>query len=500
MGGAVMSLHMYLGETDEQKSSMNTMCVQMILAMESMQASIHLFRWNSSLQGQTYSSAKSYMVRYFLPLTRGVIYLCEELIRQNDRYPKDFRAEVSTTDVVEEEILAQIEEIDQMIARFQDFDKASLLFDVRISIYEQMKRTLQEKLLNLRMFNVTSGDNYTIAMHLAASVMEGLSQIQDHAVFDKTTGTFKTDGVHMDWINNLEESQREAIVAEYEYEHPEDAQKVTEFLSPLEERDSKEIKYLMYTADEPYRTIAMEYVDRLEIVSTTESGVFYPSTNEMRFDVAKDRKNKRGQYFTFFHELGHAIDYNYGVEHGMDGYFSSVYKTGGKTLAGHMHADVKHRLQLELHEELMKKPYEKWSGFEKNIAIARVVDAFVYDGPKDIDLTEKQEVLYDKVQKKVSSELYTDVDHNVSDIYGGVTINEVVGKWSHPKREYWIDTSDGERIREPSGEGFASYFGTLMIGKGTFRSEQIESLEMYIPSSHAHMDKMFEEMKKGEDT
>src|SRR5699024_5186218 len=150
-----MSLNMYLGETDEQKTSMNAVCTQMIVAMESMQSSIHTFTWNQTLRGHAYSSAKTYMSRMFLPLTRGVIYLCEELIRQNNRYPTDFRAEVSTTDVVEEEIIAQIDEIDRMIARFQEFDKVPPLFNLRISIYEQIKRTLREKLSNLRTFNIT---------------------------------------------------------------------------------------------------------------------------------------------------------------------------------------------------------------------------------------------------------------------------------------------------------------------------------------------------------
>src|SRR5699024_8581992 len=138
-----MSLNMYLGETDEQKTSMNAVCTQMIVAMESMQSSIRTFTWNQTLRGHAYSSAKTYMSSMFLPLTRGVIYLCEELIRQNNRYPTDFRVEVSTTDVIEEEVIAQIEEIDRMIARFEEQEEVLPLLSFRIPLYEGMKRALQ---------------------------------------------------------------------------------------------------------------------------------------------------------------------------------------------------------------------------------------------------------------------------------------------------------------------------------------------------------------------
>src|SRR5699024_1883287 len=245
-------------------------------------------------------------------------------------------------------------------------------------------------------------------------------------------------------------------------------------------------------------TLSMEYVDRLEIISLTKSGRLYPSSNQMRFNVRKDRSNKRGQYFTFFHELGHAIDYNYGVDHGKNGHFSSAYKTGGKTLAGHMHADVRRTLQTELLQELQEDAYKDWNGLEVNSAVHNIIESFVYNGPKDIHLTEEQQALSDTVKNKLSNELYNDIDHNVSDIYGGVTINEVVGKWSHSDKDYWIDLDTGQRITEPSGEGFASYFGTMMLKKDTLRKDQIESLETYVPSSHTHMEKMIEEMGKSE--
>ncbi|MED3093845.1 cytoplasmic protein, partial [Bacillus thuringiensis] len=42
---------------------------------------------------------------------QGIIYLCEELIRQNDAFPSQFQSQVASTDVVEQELLEQIREI-----------------------------------------------------------------------------------------------------------------------------------------------------------------------------------------------------------------------------------------------------------------------------------------------------------------------------------------------------------------------------------------------------
>ncbi|WP_033796808.1 T7SS effector LXG polymorphic toxin, partial [Bacillus pseudomycoides] len=66
------------------------------------------------LQGQTYSSAKAFFTETFRPLAQGIIYLCEELIRQNDAFPSQFESKVASTDVIEQEILEQIQEIDRM--------------------------------------------------------------------------------------------------------------------------------------------------------------------------------------------------------------------------------------------------------------------------------------------------------------------------------------------------------------------------------------------------
>ncbi|TKH22797.1 T7SS effector LXG polymorphic toxin, partial [Bacillus cereus] len=102
-----------------QTQSMNAVCNATIQGMEQVVQSIDAFAIDTVLQGQTYSSAKSFFVQTFRPLAQGIIYLCEELIRQNDAFPSQFQSQVASTDVIEQEILEQIREIDRMKASME---------------------------------------------------------------------------------------------------------------------------------------------------------------------------------------------------------------------------------------------------------------------------------------------------------------------------------------------------------------------------------------------
>ena len=118
-GGQYMSLNMYLGEVQSQTQSMNAICNATIQSMEQAIQSIDAFAIDTVLQGQTYSSAKAYLVQTFRPLAQGIICLCEELIRQNEAFPNEFQAKVASTDVIEQEIREQIRGINQSITSIE---------------------------------------------------------------------------------------------------------------------------------------------------------------------------------------------------------------------------------------------------------------------------------------------------------------------------------------------------------------------------------------------
>ncbi|MCI0766070.1 HNH/endonuclease VII fold putative polymorphic toxin [Bacillus sp. TL12] len=201
-----MSLNMYLGEVQSQTQSMNTVCTATIQGMEQAIQSIDAFAIDTVLQGQTYSSAKSFFVQTFRPLAQGIIYLCEELILQNDAFPSQFESKVASTDVIEQELLEQIKEIDRMKASMEAITQTMPIpgMDAMANLFTVMRKKLQEKLDHLYEFNQTSSNNYNTAIQLAASIATGLAEVQSGKGFSPASGTFSTQGLNMEWTTSIQ--------------------------------------------------------------------------------------------------------------------------------------------------------------------------------------------------------------------------------------------------------------------------------------------------------
>ncbi|MGU3458953.1 T7SS effector LXG polymorphic toxin [Bacillus sp. D48C] len=201
-----MSLNMYLGEVQSQTQSMNAICNATIQSMEQAIQSIDAFAIDTVLQGQTYSSAKAYLVQTFRPLAQGIICLCEELIRQNEAFPNDFQAKVASTDVIEHEIRQQIQETNQSIASIEAIEVLTPMpgVDAIIAVLIVMRKKLEEKLERLYEFNHSSSNNYSTALQLAASITAGLAEVQSGKGFSPVSGTFSTQGLNMDWVSSIQ--------------------------------------------------------------------------------------------------------------------------------------------------------------------------------------------------------------------------------------------------------------------------------------------------------
>ncbi|MGG3041758.1 T7SS effector LXG polymorphic toxin [Bacillus anthracis] len=201
-----MSLNMYLGEVRSQTQSMNAVCTATIQGMEQAIQSIDAFAVDTVLQGQTYSSAKSFFVQTFRPLAQGIIYLCEELIRQNDAFPSQFQSQVASTAVIEQEIREQIQEINQSIASIEMMNAVTPMpgMDALVAVLVEMRKKLEEKLEHLYEFEYTSSNNYSTALQLAASIATGLAEVQSGKGFSPASGTFSTQGLNMEWTTSIQ--------------------------------------------------------------------------------------------------------------------------------------------------------------------------------------------------------------------------------------------------------------------------------------------------------
>ncbi|MGH0515115.1 deaminase domain-containing protein [Bacillus cereus] len=201
-----MSLNMYLGEVQSQTQSMNAICNATIQSMEQAIQSIDAFALDTVLQGQTYSSAKAYLVQTFRPLAQGIICLCEELIRQNEAFPSEFQAKVASTDVIEQEIREQIRGINQSITSIEAIEVLTPMPGVGaiVTVLGAMRKKLEEKLEHLYEFNHSSSSNYSTALQLAASITAGLAEVQSGKGFSPVSGMFSTQGLNMDWVSSIQ--------------------------------------------------------------------------------------------------------------------------------------------------------------------------------------------------------------------------------------------------------------------------------------------------------
>ncbi|EMI9089206.1 hypothetical protein COD05_28390 [Bacillus cereus] len=201
-----MSLNMYLGEVQSQTQSMNAICNATIQSMEQAIQSIDAFAIDTVLQGQTYSSAKAYLVQTFRPLAQGIICLCEELIRQNEAFPNEFQAKVASTDVIEHEIRQQKQEINQSIASIEAIEVLTPMpgVDAIVTVLGAMRKKLEEKLEHLYEFNHSSSNNYSTALQLAASITAGLAEVQSGKGFSPVSGTFHSEKLNMEWAKQIQ--------------------------------------------------------------------------------------------------------------------------------------------------------------------------------------------------------------------------------------------------------------------------------------------------------
>src|SRR5699024_10296110 len=398
-------------------------------------------------------------------------------------------------------------------------------------------------------FNTATSDNYDLALELADNVLEGLNQVHNNNGFNSKDGTFSTEKMDLDWISKLNESQsmikaRDKFpdyyeenkdfvekdddekkanieklieVIEYDENNPDRAKDTDEFLTPLEEQDVVEIKYLMYTAEEPYRSLAMDYLDRFEVVKLTpkvrkekdiedSDGVFRYSEDAIFVEMSKLLKDDRGNYYTFFQEIAHAFDYYYGQDNrnvfhaiyedvkkqfGNSTFFTDRYKIDGRTLTDQMYGDAENNFRKELAKELESTEYEVLNSDKKQKMIDNVTRNLMEQNELAFTLSSEELELQKEIERIYRYDLLEDAEHNTaSDVYGGVTNNTVRGRFWH--EDYWFNDY-GSRIKEPNREGFAEFFGRIIADDG-IEKPGIQSINRYLPSSKKHMDEIFELM------
>lgn len=185
----------------------------------------------------------------------------------------------------------------------------------------------------------------------------------------------------------------------------------------------------------------------------TPDGAFYsPMTDSIHFSVKKTNNDNRGPYGTVFHEWGHMID---------------------RHIASETEGTVTNSVKEEMYK-ILKQDVEDRIKYQQKNSRTKINKA--------------------EAKKLVSSELNgaTDAIAGVSDIYGGVTGNAVVGRWGHAK-SYWTR-------RDKKGEVCSEAWADILQSYGI--PNQVKYIEKYMPGGKAFVEKTVEELiekiKRGE--
>ena len=183
-------------------------------------------------------------------------------------------------------------------------------------------------------------------------------------------------------------------------------------------------------------------------MSYTKGGAYYqPGFKKIYFSVKKTNDDTRGAYGTIFHEWGHLID---------------------NQLSNNV---LTQERKDEMHKILKKD-----------------VDARIDYKMKEAGVNRRE------ARKLVKKELQdaSDAIAGVSDIYGGLTGNQVMGRWGH-KKSYWTrqDTK-----AEVCSEAWADILQSYGI------DSQAKYVSIYLPGGKAFVEKTVEELiekiKRGE--
>jgi len=268
-------------------------------------------------------------------------------------------------------------------------------------------------------------------------------------------------------------------------------------LAPLPAEDRIAILQIVMNAPEEYRALFFAVADQIHIGCMNSSGVFFaPNVRynwngeiveferaTIKFNLANDQENVRGAYFTFFHEVGHLIDwaltdnselFTRGEPH-RDPLFTALNNdvrnqlrtvAAGLEMPGDIHSPMQHLYREQAIENIMSGrvsscQFQQSLQDEMNRILLGNDPRFAAAHP-DLDQTRNNMV-------------------NPSNIYEGVTNNVVHGWWTHtrPDRQHYWFREDGSVTYSQNSEFFANHFANATLNN----EEALAAEEFYFPTA-----------------
>ena len=216
----------------------------------------------------------------------------------------------------------------------------------------------------------------------------------------------------------------------------------------------RDIKYLTYTAKDPYRSTFIKYADEMKIgtleYDPSEPQNYSSATKKISFNISK----WNGDYTVFFHECGHNIDDllktnpSHPTESNAKWATTTYHNADGKTLMDMAMNDVIRKNEKQ--EDIELRIIIKVTTIAKDLLMTakKEITEAIMNCPKAAGYSPKfpsdnEEIIqcYKNVIHSIIS-MGTRTSIAASDIYGGFTGNLLKIKKYHDeadeKRVYWI--------------------------------------------------------------
>lgn len=221
-----MSVDMYVSSSQNQASSVSTMCKSQTEGYHELQKAITDFVIASPLlTGKAYDSAKAYFNTVLYPLAQGGILLSEAVEQAVKKFPEEYISQVDSGDLKQSELEENIRQADKMLSQAQDIRKeinssktpdGTKAFQLLgnsalIGMYSASKQKLEEQLQKLLAFDGSSPSIFSEIDSLQQAVDQGL--VQTKTAWNGATGTFIVPK-NLSWKNAIT-----AKWAEYEEQH-----------------------------------------------------------------------------------------------------------------------------------------------------------------------------------------------------------------------------------------------------------------------------------------
>jgi len=327
-------------------------------------------------------------------------------------------------------------------------------------------------------------------------------------------------------VTAIGKNERELVIRCYEEQHPEQAENLSEFFRKSGfnktgtysetiryqkyQNDIENIKYISYSAPEPYRSLFLDNVSKERILCNSGDPDFQMNLiplNGVIVDLDYAPNDRQGPYATFFHELGHGIDDlmyvggNYSSHYtedvskysGVNNYYQN---TSSVTLKQVLEYDCSQAVLDSINKNAGNLSMED-KQIVQNLLMSNREDKDKYTDAYMLYLsktdTEKKVIdqAVDTVKNELKSNLKYEENAAASDIYGGVSFNQLKSDWGHPENFYWRLYDGGMTSREAT----ADYFSIQMTGD----TKAMESMEKHLPNASVFLDSMFTSMDKTEE-